>query len=213
MLANRLQSNKLTSDDRDAIYKELQHIAHQIDGRHPPKGGPKGGSKGHGELHMIKAAITSHVDPHVKTRLFINQLANGPTGSPKEGQGFELLIVMPNRRERLQEAMHQTCDNCWRDVMGNMFLLLADKWVRDMMHRFTQVQQLLDNGHIDKATALKLVTLFKARLRHVDKLVQRASVPGHGPEAKAEYVELVEDLYRQIVALVNDVMTIMFVRH
>lgn len=153
---------------------------------------------------------------HPKTHLFLETLVTKMNLLPAEKAQevlsdhqrdgpkdlLQLLVDQCGRGAGLAHGADATCKDCKETVLRDVFFMTSEMVVTELRSRAAQIAQMVNEKNITADQAKDLGEMLVAKLDEVQKLVATANQKSRGKK----WVELIEQLFRTMVNVMNEIM-------
>ncbi len=149
------------------------------------------------QVFLEKMATDLNALPKEQTqRILSDQVRDGPK------EVLRTFVSKCQREEWLKSASKNTCHNCWDEVMRHVFGMTIEMLTLELQQRSRQIREMTMKGLLTEVDAMDLI-------KHIEKIIQEANHlirKSEKKQSKNSWIELIEELFRLIVGLVNEIM-------
>lgn len=208
-LVRELQTSGITEDEKDIIYKELIELSSRINNAHN-NGVSTSSSK---ELQFLIQSPYSQNDKMIKTFMFMKRMSAGLNNDPDphntvmQNNGIDSIIYKSlhncNRSKWMNMAEEKTCDNCWSDVMSDLFANVGKTFANEMTVQLSKIQEMQDQKVLPIEDYRKLTQIMHSSSGKFEKLVENVT---QNTPTNNEWLSIIESLYQLVIYTNNSIL-------
>lgn len=121
-----------------------------------------------------------------------------------DGKKEILVSLMQNcqRATILNQGAAHTCKDCWKDILRNIFFMVAEMLTLELQNRSRQIESMIKTRDITSQNALELTKLLNMVAQKLDVFIMTADQI----VKKKDWIQLVEGVFQLLIYMINEIM-------